>query len=147
LKLHGTGNRRVPFPGKINISMKKILIVDDSKDIRDLVIATLPSSEFKILEAGDAVKAIAIATVEKPDFIIMDVILPGMINGIDATKTIKSNSLTSHCDVIILTGTNEQSVQRDALKAGATCFFVKPFSPLDLLHRVEEIALNRSGKS
>jgi CheY-like chemotaxis protein len=127
--------------------MKKILIVDDSKDIRDLVIATLDSSEYKIFEAGDAIKAIAVATVEKPDFIIMDVMLPGNINGIEATKIIKHNPLTRHCDVIMLTGANEKTIQHDSIKAGATCYFVKPFSPLDLLQRVEDIALGRSPAS
>jgi CheY-like chemotaxis protein len=121
--------------------MKKLLIVDDSKDIRELIIATLDPTEYKVLEAADAMRAIAIATVEKPDFVIMDVMLQGSINGIEATKTIKSNPLTRNCKVIILTGTNEKWVQKDALQAGAECYFVKPFSPLDLLQRVEDIAL------
>jgi CheY-like chemotaxis protein len=121
--------------------MKKLLIVDDSKDIRELIIATLDPTEYKVLEAADAMRAIAIATVEKPDFVIMDVMLQGSINGIEATKTIKNNPLTRNCKVIILTGTNEKWVQKDALQAGAECYFVKPFSPLDLLQRVEDIAL------
>jgi CheY-like chemotaxis protein len=127
--------------------MKKILIVDDSKDIRDLVIATLDTSEYRIFEAGDAMKAIAVATVEKPDFIIMDVMLPGNINGVEATKIIKTNPLTRRCDIIMLTGSNDSVLQREAIKAGATCYFVKPFSPLDLLQRVEDIALGRSQAS
>jgi two-component system, OmpR family, phosphate regulon response regulator PhoB len=121
--------------------MKKILIVDDNKDIRELVIATLDMSEYKVFEAADAMRAIAIATVEKPDFIIMDVTLQGKVNGIEATKAIKNNPLTRHCNVIILTGTSEEWAQQEALKAGAACYFIKPFSPLDLLQRVEEIAL------
>jgi two-component system, OmpR family, phosphate regulon response regulator PhoB len=121
--------------------MKKLLIVDDSKDIRELIIATLDPTEYKVFEAADAMRAIAIATVEKPDFVIMDVMLQGSINGIEATKTIKGNPLTRNCKVIILTGTNEKWVQKDALQAGAECYFVKPFSPLDLLQRVEDIAL------
>lgn len=122
--------------------MKKILLVDDSKDIRDLVIATLDASEYRVYEAADAIKAIAVATVEKPEFIIMDVMLPGTINGIEATKIIKSNPLTKQCTVIVLTGTNEEWVQKEALKAGAACYFIKPFSPLDLLQRVENLALH-----
>jgi two-component system phosphate regulon response regulator PhoB len=127
--------------------MKKILIVDDSKDIRDLIVATLDTTEYKIFEAGDAMKAIAVAIVEKPDFIIMDVVLPGNINGVEATKIIKSNPLTRRCDIIMLTGSNNQVLQHEAIKAGATCYFVKPFSPLDLLQRVEDIALSRSQAS
>ncbi len=121
--------------------MKKILIVDDSKDIRELVIATLDATEYRVYEAADAMRAIAIATVEKPDFIIMDVMLQGTVNGIEATRTIKSNPLTRQCKVIILTGTNEKWVQKDAIDAGAECYFIKPFSPLDLLQRVEDIAM------
>jgi two-component system phosphate regulon response regulator PhoB len=122
--------------------MKKILIVDDSKDIRELIIATLDTSEYKVFEAADGMRAIAITTVEKPDIIIMDVMLQGNINGIEATKTIKSNALTQHCNVIILTGSNEKWIQKEALKVGAACYFMKPFSPLDLLQRVEDIAIN-----
>jgi two-component system, OmpR family, phosphate regulon response regulator PhoB len=122
--------------------MKKILIVDDKKDIRELIIATLDMSEYRVFEAADAMRAIAIATVEKPEFIIMDVMLQGNVNGIEATKAIKNNPLTRDCNVIILTCTTEKWVQKEAIKAGAICFFVKPFSPLDLLQRVEDIALN-----
>ncbi|HUI90648.1 MAG TPA: response regulator [Chitinivibrionales bacterium] len=123
--------------------MKKILIVDDSKDIRELVIATLDTAEYKVFEAADAMRAIAVATVEKPDFIIMDVMLPGKVNGIEATKAIKANPLTKECTVIILTGTSEKWAQKEATKAGAACYFIKPFSPLDLLQWVEDIALRR----
>jgi CheY-like chemotaxis protein len=119
--------------------MKKILIVDDSKDIRELVIATLDTTEYKVYEAADATRAIEIATAEKPDFIIMDVMLEGSVNGIEATKTIKGNPLTRHCKIIVLTGTNENWVQKEAIEAGAESFFIKPFSPLDLLRRVETI--------
>ena len=75
--------------------MKKILIVDDSREIRELVIATLETEEYKVFEASDGAKAIATALMEKPDFIIMDVMLPGLINGIDATRTIKTIPLQS----------------------------------------------------
>ena len=125
--------------------MKKLLIVDDNRDIRELVIATFDPTEYRVLEAADAMRAIAIATVEKPDFIIMDVTLEGGINGIEATRTIKSNPLTKSCKVIILTGTDEKQVQKEALKAGAESFFVKPFSPLDLLQRIDSLSLGGVG--
>jgi two-component system, OmpR family, phosphate regulon response regulator PhoB len=125
--------------------MKKLLIVDDNRDIRELVIATLDPTEYRVLEAADGMRAIAIATVEKPDFIIMDVALDGGINGIEATRTIKSSPLTKSCKVIILTGTDEKRVQKEALRAGAESYFVKPFSPLDLLQRIEDLTLGNVG--
>ena len=72
--------------------MKKILVVDDSKEIRELVVATLETEEYEVLEAPDGAKAIALSLVEKPDCVIMDVMLPGKIDGIEATKILKPHS-------------------------------------------------------
>jgi two-component system, OmpR family, phosphate regulon response regulator PhoB len=124
--------------------MKKILVVDDSREIRELVIATLETEEYKVFEASDGAKAIATALMEKPDFIIRDVMLPGRINGIDATRTIKSNPLTKDCTVLILTGTNDKNLRQKGLEAGASDFFMKPFSPLDLLQKLEDVFAGRT---
>jgi two-component system, OmpR family, phosphate regulon response regulator PhoB len=119
--------------------MKKILVVDDSKEIRELVVATLETEEYEVLEAPDGAKAIALSMVEKPDCVIMDVMLPGKIDGIEATKILKTNPITRHCSVLILTGADEGTLRQKGLRAGATDFFVKPFSPLDLLRKIEEV--------
>jgi DNA-binding response OmpR family regulator len=119
--------------------MKKILIVDDSREIRELVIATLETEEYQVFEAADGAKAIATALLERPEFIIMDVMLPGRINGIEATKIIKSNPLTKQCTVLILTGTDDSNIKEMGLDAGASDFFMKPFSPLDLLQKLEDV--------
>jgi CheY-like chemotaxis protein len=119
--------------------MKKILIVDDSREIRELVSATLETEEYTVFEAADGTKAIATALLERPDFIIMDVMLPGKINGIEATRIIKNNPLTKHCTVLILTGTDDTTLREKGLEAGASDFFMKPFSPLDLLQKLEDV--------
>ena len=69
----------------------------------------------------------------------MDVMLPGRINGIEATKIIKSNPLTKQCTVLILTGTDDSNIKEMGLDAGASDFFMKPFSPLDLLQKLEDV--------
>jgi DNA-binding response OmpR family regulator len=117
--------------------MKKILIVDDSKEIRELVIATLEPEKYQVFEAPDGAKAVAIALMERPDLVIMDVILPGRINGIEATKILKRNQTTKNCVVLILTGTDDAKLKEKGLRAGATDFFFKPFSPLELLEKIE----------
>ena len=118
--------------------MKKILIVDDSREIRELVIATLEEEKYQVFEASDGAKAVALALLEKPDLVIMDVMLPGKINGIDATKIIKRNQATKHCAVLILTGTDDKKLRENGLRAGASDFFTKPFSPLELLDKIDE---------
>ena len=117
--------------------MKKILIVDDSKEIRELVIATLEPEKYQVFEASDGAKAVALALLEKPDLVIMDIMLPGKINGIEATRIIKKNQATKNCEVLILTGTDDNTVREKGLRAGAIDFFIKPFSPLQLLEKIE----------
>jgi two-component system, OmpR family, phosphate regulon response regulator PhoB len=118
---------------------KKILIVDDSIEIRELVMATLEVEKYQVFEAPDGAKAVELATLEKPDVIIMDVSLPGRIDGIEATRIIKRNAETRSCKILILTGTDEKKLREKGFRAGATDFFLKPFSPLELLEKIESI--------
>lgn len=118
--------------------MKKILIVDDCKDIRQLVITTLDLKNFKVYEAPDGATAIEMARKYAPDLIIMDIIMPGMIDGIEAIRQIKGASQTARCEVIVLSGSRSDR-REECFAAGATDIFTKPFSPLDLISKVETI--------
>ncbi len=124
---------------------KKILIVDDSIEIRELVIATLEVEKYLVYEAPDGAKAVELATKELPDVIIMDVSLPGRIDGIEATRIIKRNEVTRNCTVLILTGTDEKKLRERGFRAGASDFFLKPFSPLELLEKIENIFSERTA--
>jgi two-component system phosphate regulon response regulator PhoB len=117
--------------------MKKILIVDDSKEIRHLVKTTLEMNDYKVIEAPDGDKAVEIARKLKPDIIIMDLMMPGM-DGIEATRLLTSDPETKACKIIILTGADLRNKER-VMAAGADDFFAKPFSPLDLITKVESI--------
>jgi len=101
--------------------------------------ATLEVEKYQVFEAPDGAKAVELATLEKPDVIIMDVSLPGRIDGIEATRIIKRNAETRSCKILILTGTDEKKLREKGFRAGATDFFLKPFSPLELLEKIESI--------
>ncbi|MCK5057618.1 MAG: response regulator [Candidatus Aminicenantes bacterium] len=118
--------------------MKKILIVDDQSEIRELVDITLRVSDYKILLAENGEEAIEIALQENPDLIIMDILMPGDIDGIEATRILKNNALTKDCPVIILTSKGQEKIKEKGFEAGADDYFVKPFSPLNLIQKVEE---------
>jgi len=118
--------------------MNKILIVDDTKEIRQIVKTTLDSEDYKVFEASNGQKAVESARKHKPDIIIMDVVMPGGMDRIEATRQIKSDPETAHCKVIILTG-SESDRKKEGLEAGACDFFIKPFSPLDLLTKIEKL--------
>lgn len=119
--------------------MKKILIVDDEPGIRELVEMTLGVDEYEILKAENGQKAIEIAKAEKPDLTIMDVIMPGDIDGLQATRILKSDPETRKGTIIILSAKGEESEREQGRDAGADDYFTKPFSPLALIKKVEKV--------
>jgi CheY-like chemotaxis protein len=121
--------------------MKKILIVDDSKEVRQLVKATLDLGIYKVFEASSGLKAVEIAKKHKPDLIIMDIIMPGGIDGIEALRIIKNSPENSNCKVIILSGSEKDRIG-EGYEAGASDFFLKPFSPLNLISKVDNLLGN-----
>lgn len=119
--------------------MKKILIVDDREDTVELLEMTLKRSNFEVLRAGSGESALEIARTQKPDLIIMDVIMPGEIDGLEATRIIKGSPETQHCKVIMISGKGLEADREAGLQAGAQDYFMKPFSPLELIKRVDEL--------
>ena len=123
--------------------MKKILIVDDQDEVRELVEVSLRMEEYKIFEARNGEKAIDHARNEKPDLIIMDIMMPGKIDGIEATRILKNDPETRGSIIIMLTSKGQKGDIKKGYEAGADDYFVKPFSPLDLIRKVEEVLETR----
>jgi len=119
--------------------MKKILIVDDRQEVRELVEVTLRSNEYQSFQAESGEKAIQIAKAEKPDLIIMDVMMPGGMDGLETTRILKNDPETSKSIIIMLTAKGQLLDKEEGFKAGADDYFVKPFSPLDLLKKVDDV--------
>ena len=119
--------------------MKKILIVDDEFEIRRLVDITLGVEDYQILQAESGEEAIEIVKSEKPDLIIMDIMMPGGIDGLEATRILKNDPKTKECPIIMLTAKGQSDERKEGLAAGADDYFAKPFSPLALIKKVEEI--------
>jgi two-component system, OmpR family, phosphate regulon response regulator PhoB len=124
--------------------MKKILVVDDVESVRQLLKATLIRAKYEILTASDAVAAIEKAKNQRPDLIIMDVTMPGRMNGLDATRILKMDPETRGCAIIILTGSGLEEDSLHYIEAGADGYFAKPFSPLKLIRKVEEMLFDRT---
>jgi DNA-binding response OmpR family regulator len=119
--------------------VKKILVVDDLPEIRDLVVRTLTRKDREVLTATNGAEAVEIARNTLPDLIMMDVMMPGDMDGIDATRALKSDHHTQGCVIIILTARDQPQDRIEGLAAGADDFFCKPFSPLELLRKVDEV--------
>ena len=119
--------------------MKKILVVDDQLEVRELVGVTLRSDDYQVIQAESGEKAVEIARAEKPDLIIMDIMMPGGMDGLEATHIIKNDPETKDCQIVMLTAKGQQVDREKGVEAGADDYFVKPFSPLELIKKVEEI--------
>ena len=119
--------------------MKKILIVDDRSEVRELVEVTLRSGDYRVFKAESGETAVEIARAEKPDIIIMDIMMPGGIDGLEATRILKNDPETKDATIIMLTAKGQEADINKGLEAGADDYFVKPFSPLELIKKVEEV--------
>lgn len=119
--------------------MKKILIVDDYCAIRELLTETLKSGNYQIFGCENGRQAIELAQAERPDLIIMDIMMPGGLDGLEAVRRIKSDPKTKNCAVFFLTARGQVSDMKKGFQAGADGYFVKPFSPWELMTRVENI--------
>lgn len=118
--------------------MKKILIVEDHADIRRLIRMTLEFEDCQIVEAGDASDGWELAREHSPDLVLLDVMMPGPLSGLDLCAALKSDARLRRVPVVILSARGG-SADRDAgLKAGAEAYLVKPFSPVQLLETITQ---------
>lgn len=116
--------------------MKKILVVDDKAGVRQLLTATLDGGDFEFIEADNGVAAINAARMHHPDLIILDVMMPGSMDGIQVCSTLKKDPKTSDITILMLTALGQDADKAKGYEAGADDYFVKPFSPRDLLDKV-----------
>lgn len=119
--------------------MKKILIAEDRMEVRDLVRVTLRVGNYEILQAENGEDAVNMAREHRPDLILMDVMMPGSFDGIEATRRIKADPEMKLSRVVMLTAKGQDADREEGFRAGADSYFTKPFSPLELIKKVEEI--------
>jgi len=119
--------------------VKKILLADDEPAVRRLVTATLADeSRYQILEASDGAEALRLARAERPAIILLDVNMPEL-DGIEVCRALKSDPSTAGIVIEMLTAMAQTADRERGMAVGADSFFTKPFSPLALLEKVEEV--------
>ena len=124
--------------------MGKILVVEDEANIRQLIRYNLEKEGFSVLEAADGLQGIKLAKEEKPDLILLDLMLPGA-DGLEVCRVLKGNAPTSALPIIMLTARSEEIDKVIGLELGADDYMTKPFSPRELVARVRAV-LRRSQK-
>ncbi|MGC9402769.1 response regulator [Vibrio genomosp. F10 str. 9ZC157] len=117
---------------------KKILIVDDSESLRQVVSIALEGAGFDVLEAKDGVDGLNKLDGVRVHLIISDVNMPNM-NGIDFVKQVKTLDKYKFTPIIMLTTENQEYLKEESRKAGAKAWMVKPFKPDQMLQAVSKL--------
>jgi DNA-binding response OmpR family regulator len=121
----------------------RILVADDDPDIRHLVVFKLGQAGFKVQAVGDGTAALAAIEADPPDLAVLDMMMPGL-SGIDVLRKIRDGERTRDVRVILLTARSRDADVDAGFATGADDYVIKPFSPRELLHRVNSV-LARPG--
>ncbi|MFV0458570.1 MAG: response regulator transcription factor [Actinomycetales bacterium] len=116
----------------------RILVVDDDRDLRDLVVFKLTQAGHLVSQCATGQDAIAIARAEVPDLVVLDVMMPGL-SGIDVLRELRLDPSTRGIRVIMLTARAQEGDTETAFAVGADDYVTKPFSPRELVRRVDAV--------
>jgi two-component system alkaline phosphatase synthesis response regulator PhoP len=122
----------------------RILVIDDEKDLIELVRYNLEKEGFIVQSAQDGESGLSAAKKELPDLILVDLMLPG-IDGLDVCRSLRSDSRTARIPVIMLTAKSAESDRILGLELGADDYVTKPFSPRELLARIKAVLRRTSS--
>jgi phosphate regulon transcriptional regulator PhoB len=120
------------------MSKDKIELIEDDHDIVEMIEYNLKEDGYQTVSAFDGEKGIEIAKREKPDLIILDIMLPA-INGLDVCRILKQQESTSRIPIIILSAKSRETDKVVGLELGADDYMTKPFSPRELIARIKAV--------
>ncbi|HET7439587.1 MAG TPA: response regulator, partial [Nitrospira sp.] len=116
--------------------MAKILVVEDMDSVVDLLRTLLEREGFEVAVAQDGLEALEAVRREKPDLMLLDLILPGL-DGLEVLRRVRQDPITAHLPVIVLSGKDEERDKVIGLEIGADDYVTKPFQANELIARVK----------
>ena len=122
---------------------RKVLIVDDEPNVRRLS-RTILSKKFDVFEAENGIQAIEMAKAQKPDIILMDMMMPKM-DGLTACQAIRNDSEIKSIPIIMVTAVGFELNMKLSQQMGSNGYLTKPFSPQDLLAKIAQVLTYSSG--
>lgn len=123
-----------------------ILVVEDEPAIQELIAANLKLAGYSVLRAEDGEQAIALVRDKVPDLILLDWMLPG-VSGVQLAKRFRSDERTHDVPIIMLTARSEEMDKVAGLEAGADDYVTKPFSPKELMARIQAVLRRRAPQA
>jgi len=118
--------------------MARVLAADDQPDLLQLITLTLELDGHHVIGATNGAEAVERATAERPDVIVLDVMMP-KVDGLTALRRLQAAPETSHIPVLLLSAKTQNLDVQQGMEAGATGYISKPFEPDDLLAEVEQV--------
>jgi CheY-like chemotaxis protein len=115
-----------------------VLVVDDDPVIQGLLRVNFEMEGYDVITASDGVEGLERARAERPNVVILDVMMPRM-DGLEVARTLKGDPSTSPIPVLLLSAKAQEADMRAGAATGAEAYVTKPFDPLDLLQRVEAL--------
>ena len=126
---------------------KRILIVEDHADIRKLVRLTLEFEDYEIHEAVNADEGLEAVRRLRPDLLLLDVMMPGKLNGLDLCRLVKTDLSLGRPQVVLLTARGQSQDVEAGMNAGADAYLLKPFSPIKLIATIDTLGAQSSELS
>ena len=124
--------------GRESVSRKTVLVVDDYRPVRSLCRASLEKAGFRVLEAENGKEALASVQTERPDAILLDIMMPG-ISGWEVTAELLADRSTDEIPIVFITAQSELSNRIRAYELGAHGYLTKPFDPASCAETVAEV--------
>jgi len=121
-----------------------ILVIEDEEDVADLVRYHLRKAKYRVLLAADGAEGAQLAASEKPDAIVLDIMLP-KLNGFEVTKRLRADERTAGIPLLILSAKGETENRIKGLELGADDYLPKPFSPKELLLRLQALLRRKAA--
>ena len=118
--------------------MRRILVIDDDPTLLKLIQGVLTSHSFEVLTSFDAPNGLELAMKQKPDLIILDVMMP-IINGFNICRLMKSQKTLKHIPIVLLTSRSTQADHNIGTEVGADAYFSKPFKTEELVIKIKEL--------
>lgn len=120
------------------MAINKVLVVDDSPTDAHVVTGILEKNGFTVISASSGEEGVEIAKAQKPDLILMDVVMPGM-SGFEATRAISKDPETSHIPVIICSSKGQETDKAWGMRQGARDYLIKPVGEAELMGKLKAL--------
>ncbi|MGH7283026.1 MAG: response regulator [Polyangiaceae bacterium] len=115
----------------------RILIIEDADSIRRMIEALVTGRGHAVEAANSGARGIELAIAQTPDLVLLDLNLPGTLDGFQVCEKLRADPVTKNVPIVIISALDDEDSKRRAVAAGANGYYTKPFSPMALLKEIE----------